>query len=110
MARHPLGKQIFGEGGRRGLDARALGIVTGPGVCSDGAFAPSLRPRLHELIRLVLQASFEPSDEASQLLLTIFGTLVANAVNDFNVYENATREFTKSRNPALVKAAARRTK
>ena len=52
-----------------------------------------------------------PPDEASQLLSTITGALVvANAVNDFSVYDNATREFTKSRKPAPVKAAARRLK
>jgi TetR/AcrR family transcriptional repressor of nem operon len=52
-----------------------------------------------------------PPDEASQLLSTITGALVvANAVNDFSVYDNATREFTRSRKSAPVKAAARRLK
>jgi TetR/AcrR family transcriptional regulator, transcriptional repressor for nem operon len=52
-----------------------------------------------------------PPDEASQLLSTITGALVvANAVNDFSVYDNATREFTKSKKLAPVKAAARRLK
>ncbi|WP_246270878.1 TetR/AcrR family transcriptional regulator [Rhizobium sophorae] len=50
-------------------------------------------------------------DEASQLLSTITGALVvANAVNDFSVYDNATREFAKNRKPAPVKAAAGRAK
>ena len=47
-------------------------------------------------------------DEASQLLSTITGALVvANAVNDFAIYDRATREFTKSKRPALARAVRR---
>ncbi|RTL79112.1 MAG: TetR/AcrR family transcriptional regulator [Hyphomicrobiales bacterium] len=43
-------------------------------------------------------------DEASQLLSTITGALVvANAVNDFAIYDRATREFTKARKPVVAK-------
>ena len=51
------------------------------------------------------------SDEASQLLATITGALVvANAVNDFAVYDRATREFTRARKPAPAKASRQRSK
>jgi TetR/AcrR family transcriptional repressor of nem operon len=47
-------------------------------------------------------------DEASQLLSTITGALVvANAVNDFAIYDRATREFTKLKKPALARAKRR---
>jgi TetR/AcrR family transcriptional regulator, transcriptional repressor for nem operon len=43
-------------------------------------------------------------DQASQLLSTITGALiVANAVNDFAIFDRATREFTKSRKSAARK-------
>jgi len=57
-----------------------------------------------------------PPDEASQLLSTITGALVvANAVNDFSVYDRATKEFSRSgkRVPSKstsFKAAARQSK
>src|SRR3977135_97129 len=51
------------------------------------------------------------SDEASQLLATITGALVvANAVNDFAVYDRATREFTRARKAAPAKASRQRSK
>ena len=47
-------------------------------------------------------------DEASQLLSTITGALVvANAINDFAIYDRATREFTKSKKPAPARAERR---
>ncbi|MGN7737873.1 MULTISPECIES: TetR/AcrR family transcriptional regulator [Sinorhizobium/Ensifer group] len=42
--------------------------------------------------------------EAAQLLSTITGAMVvANAVNDFTVYDNATRVFLKNRKPVPAK-------
>ncbi len=58
----------------------------------------------------IVEHGLSPS-EASLLLSTITGALVvANAVNDFSVYDNATREFTKGEKPAPVKAGVRHAK
>jgi TetR/AcrR family transcriptional repressor of nem operon len=52
-----------------------------------------------------------PSDEAAQLLATITGALVvANAVDDFAVYDRATREFSRSLKPLPAKGGRQRAK
>jgi TetR/AcrR family transcriptional repressor of nem operon len=52
-----------------------------------------------------------PSDEAAQLLATITGALVvANAVDDFAVYDRATRQFSRAHKSLPVKAGRQRAK